>query len=104
MTENEDLKEEIERLKKEIEELKSRNSGDERILRALQWLDIGKTTVKVCNFVLRTGKATAERAAEAGLYPPVRDSFSMVGAQNVLFVTPYWILVLLHTGKVILSR
>jgi len=75
MKENEDLKEEIERLKKEIEELKSDTKGtederDKRILRALEWLNIGEAKAKAYIYLVRKGKATAEEVAEgARLYP-----------------------------------
>lgn len=72
MTENEDLKGEIERLKEEIEELKDgkEKDKDERILRALQWLNIGEAKAKAYIYLVKKEKATAEEVAEgAGLYP-----------------------------------
>ena len=78
MTDNEDLKKEIEQLKKEIENLRSEKENsvkestvrDERILRALQWLNIGEAKAKAYIYLVRKGRATAEEVAEgAGLYP-----------------------------------
>jgi predicted transcriptional regulator len=69
----EDLKEEIERLKAEIYELKDKREKEkenERILRALQWLNIGEAKAKAYIYLVKKGKATAEDVAEgAGLYP-----------------------------------
>ena len=69
----EDLKEEIERLKAEIHELKDKREKEkenERILRALQWLNIGEAKAKAYIYLVKKGKATAEDVAEgAGLYP-----------------------------------
>lgn len=66
----EDLRKEIERLKEEIQELKSKSNGDERILRALKWLNIGEAKAKAYIYLVKKGKATAEEVAEgAGLYP-----------------------------------
>ncbi len=72
MTETEDLKKEIEQLKGEIEKLKSRTekTGEERMLRALQWLNIGEAKAKAYIYLVKKGKATAEEVAEgADLYP-----------------------------------
>lgn len=90
MTENEDLKDEIERLKGEIEELRrktEKSEKDERILRALQWLNIGEAKAKAYIYLVKRGSATAEEVAEgAGLYPTtareVLNSMSDAGIVN----------------------
>lgn len=74
MTEDEDLKEEIERLKKEVEELRSnqktKDEGDKRIMKALEWLNIGEAKAKAYIYLVRNRRATAEEVAEgSGLYP-----------------------------------
>ena len=72
MAEDEDLKQEINRLKEEISELKSEKekNGDEKVLKALQWLNIGEAKAKAYIYLVRKGEATAEAVAEgAGLYP-----------------------------------
>ncbi|MGD2247249.1 MAG: helix-turn-helix domain-containing protein [Candidatus Methanofastidiosia archaeon] len=71
MTE-EDLKQEIKQLKNEIEQLKSKKEEerDERILRALQWFNMGEAKAKAYVYLVKKGKATAEDVAKgAGLYP-----------------------------------
>ena len=90
MTENEDLKDEIERLKGEIEELRrktEKGEKDERILRALQWLNIGEAKAKAYIYLVKKGNSTAEEVAEgSGLYPTtareVLNSMSDAGIVN----------------------
>lgn len=90
MTE-EDLKEEIERLKAEIQELKSKK-GDEWILKALQWLNIGETAAKAYRYVAKAGKA-----AEAGLIPSGKIVTS-AGVESITMYAP-WVLLLIYMGK-----
>lgn len=68
----EELKEEIEKLKTEIENLKSKKEEErhERILKALQWFNMGEAKAKAYVYLVKKGKATAEEVAKgAGLYP-----------------------------------
>jgi predicted transcriptional regulator len=72
MSENENLKEEIERLQGEIEQLKieKEEKEEERILRALRWLNIGEAKAKAYIYLVKKGRATAEQVAQgADLYP-----------------------------------
>jgi sugar-specific transcriptional regulator TrmB len=72
MIENETLQKEIEQLKEEIHELKKekKKEEDERVLKALQWLNMGEAKAKAYICLVKKGKATAEEVAEgAGLYP-----------------------------------
>lgn len=98
----EDLKIEIERLKKEIQELKRKKSGNERILKALTWLNVGEVAAKACRYLVSAGKATvtAEGAALSS-----GGILSMAGAQPAIFLHPCsWILILMCGKKVILPR
>ncbi|MBU7032411.1 MAG: hypothetical protein HXS53_07755 [Theionarchaea archaeon] len=72
MNENENLKEEIQRLQGEIENLKieEEEKEEERILRALRWLNIGEAKAKAYVYLVKKGRATAEQVARgADLYP-----------------------------------
>lgn len=72
MSENENLKEEIQRLQGEIENLKieEEEREEERILRALRWLNIGEAKAKAYVYLVKKGRATAEQVARgADLYP-----------------------------------
>lgn len=88
MTEDENLKEEIERLKGEVEELRreSKKKEDERILRALQWLNLGEAKAKAYVYLVQKGKATAEEVAEgAGLYPTTaREVLTSMTDKNIV--------------------
>ncbi|MBU7013469.1 MAG: hypothetical protein HXS52_13050 [Theionarchaea archaeon] len=72
MTEEEDLRREVLRLREEIDELKSdkKHEEEERIMKALQWLNLGEAKAKAYIYLVRKGKATADDVAEgAQLYP-----------------------------------
>jgi sugar-specific transcriptional regulator TrmB len=88
MTEDENLKEEIERLKGEVEELRreAKKEEDERILRALQWLNLGEAKAKAYVYLVKKGKATAEEVAEgAGLYPTTaREVLTSMTDKNIV--------------------
>ena len=85
---DENLREEIERLKGEVEELKreAKNKEDERILRALQWLNLGEAKAKAYIYLVQKGKATAEEVAEgAGLYPTTaREVLTSMTDKNIV--------------------
>ena len=85
---DENLREEIERLKGEVEDLKreAKNKEDERILRALQWLNLGEAKAKAYIYLVQKGKATAEEVAEgAGLYPTTaREVLTSMTDKNIV--------------------
>jgi sugar-specific transcriptional regulator TrmB len=72
MAEDEPLREEIDRLRGEIEQLKieKEEKEEERIIRALQWLNMGEAKAKAYIYLVKKGQATAEQVAKgADLYP-----------------------------------
>lgn len=93
MTENEDLRKEIERLNQELEALreeKQRKKGgtlfSEEAMRALQWLNIGEAKAKAYVYLVTKGKATSEEVAEgAGLYPTTsRDVLNWLSDSGIV--------------------
>jgi sugar-specific transcriptional regulator TrmB len=72
MAGNNTLQEEIDLLRGEIEQLKieKEEKEEERIIRALQWLNMGEAKAKAYIYLVKKGKATAEQVAKgADLYP-----------------------------------
>ncbi|MBU6998486.1 MAG: hypothetical protein HXS41_13110 [Theionarchaea archaeon] len=88
MTEEEDLRREVARLKEEIEGLKTekKNEEEERIMTALQWLNLGEAKAKAYVFLVRKGRATAEDVAEgAQLYPTTaREVLNSLAASGIV--------------------
>ncbi|MBU7043190.1 MAG: hypothetical protein HXS47_06320 [Theionarchaea archaeon] len=72
MNKDENLREEIDRLQGEIEQLKfeKKEQEEEKILRALRWLNLGEAKAKAYLYLVKKGQATAEQVAQgADLYP-----------------------------------
>ncbi|MGC1123369.1 MAG: helix-turn-helix domain-containing protein [Candidatus Methanofastidiosia archaeon] len=86
--EEEDLRREVAQLRKEIEELKTekKNEEEERIMKALQWLNLGEAKAKAYIYLVKKGKATAEDVAEgAQLYPTTaREVLNSLSAKGIV--------------------
>jgi sugar-specific transcriptional regulator TrmB len=88
MTEEEDLRREVLQLREEIEKLKTekKSEEEERIMKALQWLNLGEAKAKAYVYLVKKGKATAEDVAEgAQLYPTTaREVLNSLSARGIV--------------------
>jgi sugar-specific transcriptional regulator TrmB len=88
MTAEEDLRREVLQLREEIEKLKTekKNEEEERIMKALQWLNLGEAMAKAYIYLVKKGKATAEDVAEgAQLYPTTaREVLNSLSARGIV--------------------
>lgn len=86
--EEEDLRREVLQLREEIEKLKTekKNEEEERIMKALQWLNLGEAKAKAYIYLVKKGKATAEDVAEgAQLYPTTaREVLNSLSARGIV--------------------
>jgi sugar-specific transcriptional regulator TrmB len=86
--EEEDLRREVLQLREEIEKLKTekKNEQEERIMKALQWLNLGEAKAKAYIYLVKKGKATAEDVAEgAQLYPTTaREVLNSLSARGIV--------------------
>lgn len=86
--EEEDLKREVLQLREEIEKLKTekKNEEEERIMKALQWLNLGEAMAKAYIYLVKKGEATAEEVAEgAQLYPTTaREVLNSLSARDIV--------------------